>query len=65
MCIYGEMCALTPPVGMNLFVVQGIAGVPLETIIKGVIPFVVLLLLALVLLVIWPEIALFLPSLMF
>lgn len=65
MCMYGEMCALTPPVGMNLFVVQGIAEVPLETIIKGVIPFVVCILLALVLLVIWPEIALFLPSAMF
>jgi len=63
MVLFGEMAAVTPPVGVNLFVIQGITGKPPEAIVKGVIPFLLLVLLVEVVLVIWPEIPLILPNL--
>lgn len=60
-----EMAAITPPVGLNVFVIKGVAkDVPLETIFKGVYPFVGALLICVVLLVIIPQIATFLPAFM-
>ncbi len=55
---------LTPPFGFALFYMKGAApaGVKLAEIYKGIIPFVLLQLLGLILLLIWPEIALWLPS---
>ena len=35
-----EIALITPPVGLNLFVIQAIAGTPLSTVVKGVLPFV-------------------------
>lgn len=59
-----ELGVITPPVGINVYVVSGIArDVPLEKIFKGAIPFVLTLLAYLVLMIIFPEIALFLPNL--
>ena len=58
-----EMGVITPPVGINVYVIKGVAkDVPLETIFKGVIPFVGALLVGTTLLTIFPEIATFLPS---
>jgi C4-dicarboxylate transporter DctM subunit len=60
-----EMGVITPPVGVNVYVVYGVAkNVPLETIFKGVLPMMMALLLCNLLLLIFPQIALFLPSLM-
>jgi C4-dicarboxylate transporter DctM subunit len=60
-----EMGVITPPVGVNVYVVHGIAkDVPLETIFKGVAPFVLALLACVVILLIFPKIVLFLPGLM-
>ena len=60
-----EMGVITPPVGVNVYVVYGVAkNVPLETIFKGVLPMMIALLLCNLLLIIFPQIALFLPSLM-
>ena len=60
-----EMGVITPPVGVNVYVVYGVAKeVPLETIFKGVFPMLLALLLCNLILLIFPEIALFLPSLM-
>ena len=57
--------AITPPVGVNVFVVKGLVpDIPLETIFKGVSYFLVACILSLILLVVFPQIALFLPSLM-
>ncbi|MFC1942591.1 TRAP transporter large permease subunit [Chloroflexota bacterium] len=60
-----EMGVITPPVGINVYVIKGIApDVPLGKIFKGVVPFVLALLVCTVLLMIFPKIATFLPSLM-
>ena len=62
--IYGEMAAITPPVGINLFIMQGVTGEPLHRIAKGVFPFFLCLMLGIVLLVLCPEIALWIPQTM-
>jgi tripartite ATP-independent transporter DctM subunit len=60
-----EMGVITPPVGVNVYVVYGVAkDVPLEVIFKGVLPMLLALLLCNIILLIFPQIALFLPSLM-
>jgi TRAP-type C4-dicarboxylate transport system permease large subunit len=57
-----EMGLITPPVGMNVFVIAGIArDVPMYTIFKGIWPFVFAMAICIVLLILFPEIALFLP----
>ncbi len=60
-----EIGLITPPVGVNVFVVKGIAGdVPLKTIFAGVIPFWIAMIVCIGLLMAFPEIALFLPETM-
>jgi C4-dicarboxylate transporter DctM subunit len=61
--LVGEMGVLTPPVGVNVFVIKGIApDVPLEHIFKGILPFLAALIIVTTILVIFPQIATFLPS---
>ena len=57
-----EVGMLTPPVGLNLFVLRGITDVSMGNIIKGALPYVLVLTLAVAILCIFPGIALFLPS---
>ena len=58
-----EMGLITPPVGINVFVVKGVAAnVPMGTIFRGVLPFWFAMAACLALLVAFPEIALFLPN---
>ena len=60
-----EMGAITPPVGLNCFIISGVAkDIPLSTIYKGVIPFTITIVIGVVLLLIFPQIALILPNLM-
>jgi len=60
-----EMGVITPPVGINVYVVYGVAkDVPLEVIFKGVLPMVLALLFCNLILLFFPQIALFLPGLM-
>lgn len=60
-----EIAFVTPPVGMNLYAVSNIVpDIPLEVILKGSIPFLLLIVLAIVILMFFPQIALWLPSLM-
>jgi C4-dicarboxylate transporter DctM subunit len=60
-----EMGVITPPVGVNVYVVYGVAkDVPLENIFRGVLPMLAALLLCNLILLIFPQIALFLPHLM-
>jgi C4-dicarboxylate transporter, DctM subunit len=60
-----EMGLITPPVGVNVFVISGIAkDVPLYTIFRGVIPFFIAMVVCLIILIIFPQIALFLPQTM-
>ena len=53
---------VSPPVGLNLFVMQGVTGAPLGEVIRGSLPFLVLLLVLGLLLVFFPPLALWLPS---
>lgn len=59
-----EIANITPPVGLNLYVMKGVApeGVTFGDIIRGVIPFWCLYLLSLILIILIPEIATWLPS---
>lgn len=56
-----EIALITPPVGLNLFVIQAIARSPLGPIVKGVLPFIIIMLLSVVLLWLVPGIALYIP----
>ncbi|MEM8579887.1 MAG: TRAP transporter large permease [Pseudomonadota bacterium] len=61
-----EMGMITPPVGLNVFVVRSVAGnVPLATIFAGVFPFLLAMLVTLVLVILIPGIALVIPNSMF
>ncbi|AEQ52093.1 TRAP transporter large permease [Pelagibacterium halotolerans] len=61
-----EMGMITPPVGMNVFVVKGIAqDVPMSTIFRGVLPFWLAMGLGLLLMVLFPQTALLIPQAMF
>jgi tripartite ATP-independent transporter DctM subunit len=58
-----EICLITPPIGLNVYMVRGVApDIPLEDMFKGVMPFLAMDILTLVILIIFPQIALFLPS---
>ena len=58
-----EMGVITPPVGLNVYVIHGVAkDVPLETIFKGIFPFLIALVIAAIILLAFPQIATFLPS---
>ncbi len=59
-----EIGMITPPVGLNLFVLRSNSGLKMSTIIKGSLPYVVVLLIGLVILTVFPQIALFIPSFM-
>lgn len=59
-----EMAMITPPVGLNLFVVAGTNNATLEEVLRGVIPFMLAMLVAILLVVLIPQIALFLPNTM-
>ncbi len=57
-----EIGLITPPVGMNLFVIQGMARQPLSLVSRGAFPFVILMCIMIVILTIWPGLALWLPA---
>jgi tripartite ATP-independent transporter DctM subunit len=60
-----QIGVITPPVGVNVYVVSGVARtVPLEVIFKGVIPMLIALVAGVMLMIPFPQIALFLPGLM-
>ena len=63
MVIVLEVGLITPPVGLNVFVIKGAApNVPLTTIFRGIWPFMIAALSAIAILMIFPEIATFLPD---
>jgi tripartite ATP-independent transporter DctM subunit len=63
MTINMEIGLITPPVGLNLFVIQGIApDISIGKILKGSFPFVLLMILQIIILCIFPEIATWLPQ---
>ncbi len=59
-----EVSQITPPVGFNLFVIQGLTGEPIMKIARYALPFFFLMLLTTAILTVFPDIALYLPNLM-
>jgi len=58
-----ELGLITPPVGLNLFVINGISpDIRLTTILKGALPFMLCMVLAILILCVFPEIATWLPE---
>ncbi len=57
-----EMAQVTPPIGFNLFVLQGMTNHEISYIAKTAIPMVLLMLVMVVILVVWPELATWLPD---
>jgi tripartite ATP-independent transporter DctM subunit len=57
-----EMAQITPPVGFNLFVLQGMANRDMAFIAKSAFPLFLLMILAVIIIIIFPEIALWLPN---
>lgn len=63
--IMSEMAMITPPIGMNVFVVTGMAkDVPMYTVFRGIAPFLVPMIVCVILVVVFPQIVLFLPNAM-
>ncbi|KAF0137585.1 MAG: hypothetical protein FD152_375 [Xanthobacteraceae bacterium] len=57
-----EMAQITPPVGFNLFVIQGITGDSLSYLAKVTLPYLLIMILFTMLLVLFPQIVMFLPN---
>lgn len=53
-----EIAMITPPVGLNLFVVSGITKEPLEKVIKAIIPFIFIMIIVLIIVIVWPGLSL-------
>jgi C4-dicarboxylate transporter DctM subunit len=62
--IFVETALLTPPVGLNLFMIKAMTQDSIVPIIKGNIPFVIILLIGAIILFMFPQVALWLPSVM-
>lgn len=62
--LVSEMGVITPPVGVNVYVIKGIApDIPLETIFKGIFPFLIAIIINTGILMLFPKLALILPGL--
>ena len=60
-----ELGQMTPAVGFNLFVLQGLTGIPVNRVAIAALPFFILMGAAVAIITIWPEIALWLPQILF
>ena len=60
-----QIGVISPPLGTNVYIIKGVAeDVPLGTIFKGVYPFLAAMIVCTAIIVAFPQVALFLPSLM-
>ncbi len=59
-----EAGLITPPLGLNIFVISGVAGVPMETVFRGAVYFLLAIFAVVVLVTVFPGLALFLPGIM-
>ncbi|MDR1247426.1 MAG: TRAP transporter large permease [Clostridiales Family XIII bacterium] len=57
-----NMGAVTPPVGLSCYVASGVMKIPLGTVFRGVVPFLIAFVASLVIVIAFPQTALFLPS---
>jgi len=63
MVINMELALISPPVGLNLFVIQGISNARFTDVVRGIVPFAFLMVLVLALVLLVPPLSLWLPSL--
>lgn len=63
-CMIMNMGAVTPPVGLSCYVCSGVTGIPLSKVFKGAIPFLVAFGVAFILVVLIPDLSLWLPGLL-
>jgi tripartite ATP-independent transporter DctM subunit len=63
-CVTLMIGGIIPPIAIYVFILGNITGIPFKTIYKGVVPFLSALVLALIILFVFPQIALWLPNLM-
>ncbi|WP_306142328.1 TRAP transporter large permease [Roseibium sp. MMSF_3412] len=61
MVVMVECALITPPVGLNLYVIQSVAKSSLADVSRGVLPFLALMLLSVVILYMWTDLALYIP----
>jgi len=59
-----ELALITPPVGMNLFVIKGIAKAPMAEVVRGIVPYVGLMLLGLLIMLLFPDLSTWVPATM-
>jgi tripartite ATP-independent transporter DctM subunit len=60
-----EMGLITPPIGLNVFIISGVAkDIPISTVFRGIAPFLIAMAVCIAILIFFPQIALFLPTLM-
>ena len=62
MVVNMEIAMITPPVGLNLFVVSGVSNAPLGDAVRGVIPFLLAMIVGLILIVLFPSLSLLLAD---
>ncbi|BCV23245.1 TRAP transporter large permease [Gelria sp. Kuro-4] len=55
---------ITPPVAVNIYTAQGVTGLPMERVVKGMMPFFIAMLVGLVILIFVPQTATFIPSML-
>ena len=61
MVIMVECALITPPVGLNLYVIQSVSSAPLGDVARGVLPFLALMLFTVFVMYVWPDLALYIP----
>ena len=59
-----EIACITPPVGLNLYIIKGLTNAPLSAVIRGTFPFFLVMLIGLLLIALFPPLSTWLPSLM-
>ena len=60
--LFVELGQISPPIGINLFVIQGIWDGKLSEVVLGTIPFHLTMFVVLALVILWPDLALWLPQ---
>ena len=61
MVIMVECALITPPVGLNLYVIQSVGKTQLGEVAKGVVPFLIMMIFTVFIMYIWPDLALYIP----
>ncbi|MDO7787408.1 TRAP transporter large permease [Desulforamulus aquiferis] len=61
MTVNMELAMITPPVGLNLFVVSAMAKDRLENVVRGVLPFILIMVVMLIFFVLWEDVSLYIP----